>query len=280
MFGYRHIYHAGNFADVVKHTILCLLVRAMQRKETPCCIIDTHGGLGRYDLQTEQAQKTSEFQQGVARVLASPHIPAALDDYLGIVRSLNANDGLRHYPGSPWIARQLLRPQDRLLLSELNPADHALLKQLFADDRQVAVHLRDAYQGLRASLPPKEKRALILIDPAYELKDEYQRLVQGLQAALARFPNGVYAVWYPIMSRSLANRFYQDLAATGIRRMLRTEMLVREDSERKQMNGSGMIIINPPWQVDEQLRTVLAWLANTLGQGPGAGACVDWLVPE
>lgn len=280
MFGYRHIYHAGNFADVAKHAILSLLIRAMQRKDSPCCIIDTHGGIGRYDLLAAQAQKTSEFQQGIARVLASQSIPEALNDYLSIIRSLNHDDEPRFYPGSPWIARQLLRPQDRLILSELNPADHAQLKQCFVGDRQVAVHLRDAYEGLRASLPPKEKRALILIDPAYELKDEYQRLSQGLQAATTRFPTGVYAVWYPIMSRSLVNRFYHDLAATGIRRILRTEMLVREDSERTQMNGSGMIIINPPWQLDSQLQPLLAWLADTLALAPGSGASVDWLVTE
>lgn len=280
MFSYRHIYHAGNFADVAKHVILTLLVDAMQRKDSPFCYLDTHAGIGRYDLNSLQAQQTGEFHHGVERIFNAAHPPEPVANYLIIVRQFNQGEQLLSYPGSPRFVRALLRNQDRMVLSELNPADNAALKREFSGDRQVAVHLKDAYQGLRAFLPPREKRALILIDPAYERKDEYQRLIEGITEAYARFPTGVYAIWYPIMSRSLVNRFYTDLQATGLRRLLRTEILIREESERTQMSGSGMIIINPPWQIDLQLADLLGWLANELQCEPGAKARVDWLTEE
>jgi 23S rRNA (adenine2030-N6)-methyltransferase len=281
MLSYRHIYHAGNFADVFKHVLLVQLLRALARKDAPFCVLDTHAGVGRYDLSAEQAQKNCEFANGVLRLTGCPDRPAAVDDYLALVRTENADsDTLAHYPGSPRLIRALLRPQDRLVLSELHKADHAQLKQLFAGDTQVAVHLQDAYQGLKAFLPPKEKRGLVLIDPPYERKDEYERVVAGLQLAHARWPTGVYVIWYPIMSRSLAQRFHTRVEAAGIRKILRAELCVEDVSDRTHFAGSGLLIVNPPWPMQDEIAAVLPWLHACLAPAGAGFTRLDWLVSE
>lgn len=281
MLSYRHIYHAGNFADVFKHVVLVQLLRALQRKDAPMFVLDTHAGVGRYDLGTDEAQKNREFAAGVQRTLECAEPPAAVAGYLDLVRAENAGaDALRQYPGSPRLIRALLRPQDRLALTELHPADFAALKDVFAGDRQVAVHKQDAYQGLKAFLPPKERRGLVLIDPPYELKDEYARVAAGLQAAHARWPTGVYAVWYPILSRSLVTRFHNAIAATGIRRILCAELRIGADTDRTGFVGSGMLIVNPPWPLHEDLAQPLSWLRRCLDPEGQGGQRLDWLVPE
>lgn len=281
MLSYRHIYHAGNFADVFKHIVLVQLLRALARKDTPFCVLDTHAGVGRYDLAADEAQKNREFSNGVLRLMACQDLPAAVADYLALVRAENdGGDVLTHYPGSPSLIRAVLRPQDRLVLSELHKADHAQLKQLFAGDAQVAVHLQDAYQGLKAFLPPKEKRGLVLIDPPYERKDEYERVVESLKMAYARWPTGVYAIWYPIMSRSLAQRFHALVQASGIRKILRAELCVEDDSDRTQFAGSGLLIVNPPWPLQDEIAALLPWLWNCLAPEGRGGARLDWLVAE
>ncbi|MBI5462552.1 MAG: 23S rRNA (adenine(2030)-N(6))-methyltransferase RlmJ [Gammaproteobacteria bacterium] len=281
MLSYRHIYHAGNFADVFKHVVLVQLLRALARKDTPFCVLDTHAGVGRYDLSADEAQKNREFANGVLRLLDCADRPEAVEDYLARVRSENAeSETFTHYPGSPRLIRALLRPQDRLVLSELHKTDHAQLKQLFAGDAQVAVHLQDAYQGLKAFLPPKEKRGLVLIDPPYERKDEYERVAASLQMAHARWPTGVYAIWYPIMSRSLAQRFHTAIAATGIRKILRAELCIEDDTDRTRFTGSGLLIVNPPWPLQDEIAAVSPWLWNCLAPDKRGGAGVDWLVRE
>jgi 23S rRNA (adenine2030-N6)-methyltransferase len=281
MLSYRHIYHAGNFADVFKHVVLVQLLRALQRKEAPLFVLDTHAGVGRYDLAADAALKNREFAAGVQRALECAEPPAPVADYLALVRAENAaGDALRHYPGSPRLIRALLRPQDRLVLTELHPADFTALKAVFAGDRQVAVHKQDAYLGLKAFLPPRERRGLVLIDPPYELKDEYARVAAGLQAAHARWPTGVYAVWYPILSRSLVTRFHHAIAATGIRRILCAELRVGADTERTEFVGSGMLVVNPPWPLHEELAQPLAWLRRCLDPEGRGGQRLDWLVPE
>ncbi len=281
MLSYRHIYHAGNFADVFKHVVLVRLLRALARKKTPFFVLDTHAGVGRYDLQAEAAQKNREFGNGILRLLACADMPEAIADYVGLVRAENADPArLEVYPGSPRLLRALLRPQDRLVVSELHKADHAQLKSLFAGDRQVAVHLQDAYQGLKAFLPPKERRGLVLIDPPYERKDEYERVVEGLILAHSRWPTGVYAIWYPVMSRSLVERFQSAVAASGIRRILCTELCIDADADRTRFTGSGMLIVNPPWPLADELAQLLPQLWGCLTpQGEGGSVC-DWLVPE
>lgn len=281
MLSYRHIYHAGNFADVFKHVVLVQLLRALQRKDAPLFVLDTHAGIGRYDLAADEAQKNREFAAGVQRTLECVEPPEAVAEYLDLVRAENADDEtLRHYPGSPRLIRALLRPQDRLALTELHPADFAALKTLFAGDRQVAVHRQDAYQGLKAFLPPRERRGLVLIDPPYELKDEYARVAAGLQAAHARWPTGVYAVWYPILSRSLVTRFHDAVTATGIRRILCTELRIGADTGRSAFVGSGLLIVNPPWPLQDELARPLRWLRHCLDPQARGGERLDWLVPE
>ena len=281
MLSYRHIYHAGNFADVFKHVVLVELLRALRRKGTPFCVLDTHAGLGRYDLTAEEAQKNREFAGGVLRAMECPDPPAAVAEYLALVRA--ENDGaatVSRYPGSPRLIRALLRPRDRLVLSELHKADHARLKALFAGDAQVAVHLQDAYQGLKAFLPPRERRGLVLIDPPYERKDEYTRVVGALTNAYGRWPTGVYAIWYPILSRSLAGRFHAAVAATGIRRILCAELRVGADTTRSDFVGSGLLIINPPWPIQDDLAQPLDWLRRCLDRDRQGGQRLDWLIPE
>lgn len=281
MLSYRHIYHAGNFADVFKHIVLVQLLRALRRKDAPFCVLDTHAGIGRYDLNADEAQKNREFAAGALRLLDCADRPAAVEDYLGLVRAENADARtLTHYPGSPRLIRALLRAQDRLILSELHKADHAQLKQLFAGDAQVAVHLQDAYQGLKAFLPPQEKRGLVLIDPPYERKDEYERVAEHLDLAYRRWPTGVYAIWYPVLSRSLATRFHQHIMATGIRKILCAELCVEDDIDRARFSGSGLLIVNPPWLLHEEVAAMLPWLWRCLAAEGRGGTRVDWLVPE
>lgn len=281
MLSYRHIYHAGNFADVFKHVLLVQLLQALTRKETPCFVLDSHAGIGRYDLRTDEAMKNREFAEGVLRLPACADMPAAVQDYLALVRAENATaDAFVWYPGSPCITRALLRAQDRLVLSELHKADYAQLKQLFAGDAQVAVHLQDAYQGLKAFLPPKERRGLVLIDPPYERKDEYERVVAALAMAYRRWPTGVYAIWYPVMSRSLVTRFHTALQATGIRKILCAELCVEDADERTRFAGSGMLIVNPPWPLQEHIAALLPWLWRCLAPAGRGDARLDWLVPE
>ncbi len=280
MFGYRHLYHAGNFADVTKHVILIALLESLWRKETPFAILDTHGGIGRYRLDSEQALKNREFDAGIGRLWSRTEMPAIIHRYLDTVRRYNSTHQLLVYPGSPRIAREWLRAQDRLLVTELNPYDHATLKAEFAGDQQVSVHLQDAYQGMKAFLPPKEKRGLVLIDPAYELQDEYERLVQSVTAAWLRWPTGIYAIWYPIQSQGLVTRLHDAMRNSGIRKVLCAELTKRPADQRSSLNGSGMLIINPPWQLETTLEPALAFLQQLLQERGNGSHRIEWLVGE
>lgn len=281
MLSYRHIYHAGNFADVFKHVVLLQILRALLRKEAPFFVLDTHAGIGRYELALAEAQKNREFDNGVARLLECSDPPAAVADYLEQVYAQNPNGQyLSYYPGSPCLIRALLRSQDRLVLSELHPADVIELKRVFAGDKQVAVHQQDAYQGLKAFLPPAERRGLVLIDPPYERKDEYERVASSLKMAYQRWPTGTYVIWYPILSRSLVTRFHQVVMATGIRKILRAELCIDADTDRTVFVGSGLLIVNPPWQLQEELAAQLPWLWHCLAPAGQGQQTVAWLVPE
>jgi 23S rRNA (adenine2030-N6)-methyltransferase len=281
MLSYRHSYHAGNFADVVKHVVLVALIQAITRKPAPCYFHDTHAGCGVYALDSVEALRGREFDNGIGRIWQEQEVPPVVQAYLEVVREWNP--GLptpRYYPGSPAIAQSLLRQQDRILLSELHPQDHAELVQQFHDDRRIQIHKQDAYQGLKAFLPPVEKRGLVLIDPPYERKDEYDRVVAGLKTAYARWRNGVYAIWYPIMSAGLQTRFLEACESTGIRKQLHAEFRISPFSPDKKFIGCGVIVVNPPWQVDVTIETALHWLCTPLQQHREAVARVSWLVPE
>jgi len=280
MFGYRHIFHAGNFADVTKHVILVALLEALQRKQTPFCVLDTHGGIGRYSLDDPQAQKNREFDGGIGRLWQTKELSPMCHRYLTLVQQFNHDGVLRIYPGSPRLIRALLRPNDRLIATALNPHDHAVLKEEFAGDKQVGIHLQDAYQGLKAFLPPHEKRGLVLIDPAFERQDEYERLIKGVTTAWKRWPTGTYAIWYPILSHSLVSRLHDNIKASGIRKVLCAELTIRPATQRQGLNGSGMLIINPPWQLDETLRKELACLQDILEENGTGSHRIEWLVGE
>ncbi len=276
---YRHAFHAGNFADVFKHIVLSLLLRSLHRKDAPFCYLDTHAGAGRYDLVGAEAQKTGEFKDGILRLWEIDPLPE-LADYLAAVRALNPDKALRYYPGSPAVARFFLRPGDRMVLLELHPQECAQLKTRFGGDQQVTVQAQDGYAGLKALLPPSERRGLVLIDPPYESEDEYRQVVEGIRTAHARWASGIYALWYPIKNRPPVERFHQALVATGMRRILVAELAPYPEDSSFRLNGCGMVVINPPWKLDETLRDLLPKLLDVLRQHPAGRSDVFWLVPE
>ncbi len=274
---YRHSYHAGNFADVFKHVVLTLLLQALRAKDKPFCYLDTHAGAGRYNLLGEAAQKTGEYREGIARFQKGPPVPVEMADYLAAVRAVNEGGELRCYPGSPRVARHLLRAQDRMVLMELHPEEAQALKLEFRGDPQVHVHHMDGFSGLKAFLPPQERRGLVLIAPPFERVDEFDRVVIALQAAHARWSTAIYAVWYPLKDPQEVKRFYRKLAGSGLRKLLLAEISFH--AMPGQLYGCGMVILNPPWGLDERLKRLLPELLARLRDAPG-GARVEWLVPE
>ena len=280
MLSYRHGFHAGNFADVFKHVILSLLVRAQLRKDKPFFYLDTHAGSGRYKLDSTMAQKNREFAGGIARLWKLAEAPASVRVYLDAVRALNAAEGLKVYPGSPRIARHFLRPQDRVVLCELHSKEVEHLQEEFRGDRQAHVYRMDGYQGLKAFLPPAERRGVVLVDPAFELKDERARLLEAIASAHKRFPTGVYAIWYPLQDRQTADWFRRQITRSGIRNILAAELRIFDEDVPLRMNGTWMLVINPPWRLDEELKTTGPWLWKALSpEGQGGFRLEEW-VPE
>jgi 23S rRNA (adenine2030-N6)-methyltransferase len=277
---YRHHFHAGNFADVFKHALLARLLLALAAKAKPLCYVDTHGGVGLYDLTHPWAQKNAEFREGIGRLWDRTDVPGALEPYLDAVRAENPDGRLRFYPGSPRIARRRLRPGDRMVLSELNKTDVAALGELFARDRQVTVHLMDGYQSLKAHLPPPERRGLVLVDSSFDRAGEFKRLVDALAAAHERWATGVYALWYPLMEPPTMRGFERGVAATGIRRILQLELAVRPERWTASLRGCGMLVVNPPFKFDAAARPLVEWLAPVLAQAGAGGGSVRWLVAE
>jgi 23S rRNA (adenine2030-N6)-methyltransferase len=270
---YRHAFHAGNFADCMKHALLVWLLRALARKAAAFGVLDTHAGIGAYDLAGEAAVRTREAQRGIVRVMAAE--PPALADYLGVVR------GLGMYPGSPAIARALLREGDRLVCCELHPEDCAVLRRRFRRDAAVSVHQRDGYEALGALLPPQERRGLVLIDPPYEAVDEFDRVVAGLVTAHGRFPGGVLAAWYPMKHRAPVRAFQAAVRAMGIRDVVAAELWLREPVDPGRLNGCGLLVVNPPWRFEDEARPMLEALLGALGDGEaGAGAGVTRIADE
>lgn len=280
MLAYRHLFHAGNFADVFKHALLARLLVALARKPKPFCYLDTHAGTGRYDLAHEWALKNAEWRAGIGRLWGRADVPASLEPYLDAVRAENRGERLRFYPGSPRIAASLMRPGDRLVLSELNKADCAALGERFAHDRRATVHLMDGYQSLRAHLPPRERRGLSLVDPPFDRAGEFARLVEALVGAHARFATGVFAAWYPLMEPAPMRAFERDVVASGIRRVLRLELSVHPARWRLGLRGCGMLVVNPPFGFAEEADGILAWLWPVLASEGDGGRRIDWLSPE
>lgn len=279
MLSYRHGFHAGNFADVLKHSLLALVIEALKQKDKPFVYIDTHAGAGKYSFKSEFAQKTGEYRQGIGRIWQAGDFPDEIKDYLAAVRAENTGRQLLRYPGSPQLVRRLVRSQDRLLLSELHSADYEKLQALFAGDKQVSCAKEDGLARLVKKLPPIQKRGLILIDPSYEVKSDYIEVVDVLQNAHKRFANGIYALWYPVIERTRTELLLQRLKATGIPKQLRIEHCVEPDGAMRGMTGSGMLFINPPWLLQSQAEALLPWLNRVLTSGKGSWI-VDWMVPE
>jgi 23S rRNA (adenine2030-N6)-methyltransferase len=269
MLSYRHAFHAGNHADVLKHAALVLALDYLLRKETPLTYIDTHAGAGSYRLQAPEAQKTAEFRDGVGRLWRCEGLPVELRGYVDTVAALNGSGELVRYPGSPRFAAQWLRPQDRLRLFEMHPQDQRALGDLFGDDRRVRIEAGDGFAGLKALLPPLSRRALVLIDPPYEVKGDYRAVVEALRDAHRRFATGVYMLWYPLLDQADAKRLPARLEALGLGPSLRAERLVAAPGELRGLYGSGLFVINPPWQLGEQLERLLPWLSARLAQGQG-----------
>ena len=267
---YRHAYHAGNFADVMKHAVLALAIASLKRKDTPFFALDTHAGIGAYDLEAPQADKTGEYLNGIARVLDAPQAPAELDAYLAVIRSWNSDGALRRYPGSPELVRGLMRPQDRLALVELHPEDAEVLRARFHGDRRVGVHHLDGYTAAKGLLPPPERRGLVLMDPPFEVKNEFDRLLAALRRARKLWPTGIYLAWYPIKGREPVDRFLQAITEDGGPQALAVELMLRPAIDPFKLNGNGLLVINPPWQMRESLDLIMPWLAKTMAPGTGS----------
>jgi 23S rRNA (adenine2030-N6)-methyltransferase len=273
---YRHAYHAGNFADCMKHALLIALLGALRRKPAPFAVLDTHAGIGAYDLAGAQASRTNEAREGILRVLDAD--PPALADYAALVRAL----GL--YPGSPAIIRALLRPGDLLIACELHDEDGALLKRRFARDRQVQVHHRDGYEAIRALLPPRApagllRRGLVLIDPPFEREDEFARIAAALPIARHKLPGGILAAWYPIKHRAPVREFHEALRAGPLRDVIAAEFFLREPTDPARLNGCGLLIVAPPFGIEASCAAILAALVDLLGEA-GAGYQLTRVIDE
>jgi 23S rRNA (adenine2030-N6)-methyltransferase len=281
---YRHHYHAGNFADVMKHAALVRLVRAMQRKTKGFLYVDTHAGRGRYDLETaaqgDTLERKAEWPDGIGRLWNHAKLPEAVADYVTLVRAHDQKLGNlepqpRFYPGSPRLVQMLMRAQDRQALFEKQPDEAAALRDEFA-----AVQMADGYAGLRGQLPPPEKRALVLIDPPFEAKDEFACVVKAVGDGLARLPSAVFAIWYPLTERARVDVFFDELLALKLPPAFALELEIVDPQHALKMKGCGLVVINPPWEIDKELAPMNSWLAEVLAQAPGGRAMLRWLVRE
>ncbi|MCF6318018.1 MAG: 23S rRNA (adenine(2030)-N(6))-methyltransferase RlmJ [Proteobacteria bacterium] len=280
MLSYRHSYHAGNFADVLKHTVQTLIIQALKQKPKPFVYYDTHAGAGRYDLTTEIGQKIAEYKEGIEKIWQQDDIPELLTPYINIIKALNTNKQLNYYPGSPLIADSLMHKNNRLELSELHPADFTWLKQEFKDAKNINIKQIDGYKHLISKLPPIQRRALILIDPPYELKTEYGDVIKNIKRAHTKFATGIYAIWYPVVSRQQVEKLCQQFKTSGIKNILRIELCITPEIEEYGMTGTGMIIINPPWKLEQQMHSILPWLLSHLKQNGSGDIKIEALVPE
>lgn len=268
---YRHAYHAGNPADVLKHAVLTAVVERLLEKPSPIFLLDTHAGVGLYDLAAPEPGKTGEWEAGIGELFAASRGDPTVQHYLAIVRAANPGGGLRYYPGSPAILDALKRPNDRLLLCELHPEDAETLRAWAAGRSAVAVHSRDGYEALKAFLPPGEGRGLIIVDPPYEDPDEFDRLAQAILAGRRRWAAGRWLIWYPIKDRAPVWRLEEALIAAGIDDLLTAKLLIRPE-DGMHLAGSGVLLVNPPYMIDDRLSAILATLQATLAPEHGSHA--------
>lgn len=279
---YRHAYHAGNFADVVKHLLLTRIIEYLKRKPGAFRVIDTHAGTGLYDLSSEEAQKTGEWRNGIGRLLDAklPDDAAVLAaPYLDAVRAFNAGHPFRYYLGSPVLTKQLLRGADRLTAIELHPEDCFALRTRFAGDWQVRVIELDGWLAMGSQVPPKEKRGLVIVDPPFEKEGEFKRIVDGLLKAHRRWPGGTYALWYPIKDHNAVTAMREMLKQTGIPKIMDVVFELRQPSPEPRFDGTGMIVVNPPYVLEDELKVLLPALRDVLAEDRSALAETVWLTP-
>lgn len=280
---YSHAFHAGNFADVMKHIIVTRLIEYLKKKDAAFRVIDTHAGIGQYDLTGAIAKRSPEWVDGIGKVLKGglpQKAQALVEPYLKVIAELNPGDKLETYPGSPLLVRKLFRPQDRLSALELHPEYAERLGKLFEGDVQVRVIHLDGWLSLNAHVPPKEKRGLVLVDPPFELEGEFERLVDGLVRAHRRWPGGIYALWYPVKDRAAVGRFRASLANAAVPKILDISFDLRSPSSEPRLDGTGMVVVNPPFTLEKELRIVLPALKSVLTEDKGAGWRLEWLSSE
>lgn len=266
---YRHIYHAGNFADVFKHIMLMLVLEHLRMKEKPFFVLDSHAGIGLYDLQSTEAQKTGEAGAGIGTVWGREDAPTEARRYLELVAGFNNGKVLRFYPGSPLIIREMLREGDRMAAGELHPDDAVTLEKNMGRDRRVRLMYEDGYRLIKAMLPPPERRGLVLCDPPFEVKNEFDLMLDGLKEGVRRWATGIYMFWYPVKDNAAVRDFHRELKATGIPKITAFEFMQSKTPAPDIFNGSGLAIVNPPWGLEDQVRAVLPWLVETITNGRG-----------
>lgn len=277
---YRHAFHAGNFADVVKHAVLTRIIAHLLKKDTAFRVLDTHAGAGLYDLGGPEASRSGEWREGIHRLLAAkldPAIQELLDPYLDAVRTCNPPGELICYPGSPALVRSWLRARDRLIACELEPKTAALLLCHFRGDRQIKTIGIDGWTALSAFIPPKERRGLVLVDAPFEEPGEFTRLANALIEAQRKWPTGIYLAWYPIKEPREVTTFTRELSLSSIPNVLRVELTIGLDLRSAKLRGSGLIVINPPWTLENELRLLLPALGTILAHGETAATRLDWL---
>jgi 23S rRNA (adenine2030-N6)-methyltransferase len=274
---YRHAFHAGNFADVVKHAVLARILVHLRDKDAAFRVIDTHAGAGLYDLQSEEAERTGEWRSGIGRLIAAecePDMRALLAPYLDAVAAFNADGGLRWYPGSPLLAQALMRPQDRLVACELEPGAAAELQAHLRRDRRAKAVAIDGWTGLNAYVPPKERRGVVVIDPPFEARDEFARIASAIAAARRKWASGIYLIWYPIKERSGPDALAASLAG-GDAKVLRVELALPGDPGR--LAATGLLIVNPPWRLDNDIQRLLPYVTRSMAAQDGVRIDVSWL---
>ncbi len=265
MLSYRHSFHAGNFADVLKHSVLIHILEHLKKKQKPFCYVDTHAGAGRYSLTSEHAEKTQEFVQGIGALWQAKNLPAVIEAYVNVIKEFNLQGSLNYYPGSPLIAKHLLRRQDRLFLYELHSTDVKLLGSTLNQDRRVQLHHEDGLKHCIGLMPPAQRRGLVLIDPSYEVKADYDQVLETIIQLYKRFATGTYALWYPVVERSRINEIEKKIQDSQLKNVQLFELGQLADSHARGMTASGMIVINPPWTLMAEMEQALPYLAKQLG---------------
>ena len=280
MLSYRHSFHAGNHADVLKHATQALILEKLKAKDKPFVYVDSHSGAGLYRLDSEEARKTAEYETGIGRLFSQLGDYPELSSYDAVIRQLNPKGALQYYPGSPAIAGTMLREQDQLVLMELHNREIDVLRKNMGRDRRVTLHHRDGFEGLSAILPLPVRRGLVLIDPSYEIRDDYQNTLDAVVSAWKKWPVGIFAIWYPILSRQRdrSRWLLEQLARIPFANLLVAELAVTEQAEDYGMHGSGMAIINAPWQLDEQLTALLPRLQRSLAPEGQGQFRLEWLI--